>query len=170
MTSDPRTVLIAVDGSEGSDVAVEWALTSYCRPEDTVQLLHVRQKLDDLVRWKLPSEAVNKMELQADIASRHIINRYMKMCAEKNLSAGFVILEGDARSELALAAVRLAGDCLVVGSRGQGRATQVRRALLGSTSDHVAHHCACPVIIVRAKEPSAKSGQFVCDDRLMSGN
>jgi nucleotide-binding universal stress UspA family protein len=38
-------------------------------------------------------------------------------------------------------------DVLVVGSRGWGA---FRRVVLGSTSDHLVHHAACPVIVVPA--------------------
>ena len=46
--------------------------------------------------------------------------------------------------------VQVAGDeqsvLIVMGSRGKGG---LARAILGSTSDYVMHHAACPVLIVK---------------------
>ena len=44
-------------------------------------------------------------------------------------------------------AEELGVDVVVVGSRGRGG---LRRALLGSVSDHVVRHAPCPVLVVRA--------------------
>ncbi|HEU4656660.1 MAG TPA: universal stress protein, partial [Capillimicrobium sp.] len=47
-------------------------------------------------------------------------------------------------------------DLLVCGSRGWGTP---RRVVLGSTSDHVIHHAACPVLVVpRPDDEDAESG------------
>ncbi len=38
---------------------------------------------------------------------------------------------------------------IVMGTRGMGK---IRRTLLGSVSDYVVHHAACPVVICRLTE------------------
>lgn len=37
-------------------------------------------------------------------------------------------------------------DVLIVGSRGMGT---IKRLMIGSVSDHLVHHAACPVVIVK---------------------
>ncbi|MGZ6640930.1 MAG: universal stress protein [Solirubrobacteraceae bacterium] len=84
--------------------------------------------------------------------------RHAKRC----LDEGLELLGGNASGEVATGLARKElrrisehADLLVLGSRGYG---PVRRTLVGSTSDHLVHHAACPVIVVprgaaRAQRP-----------------
>jgi nucleotide-binding universal stress UspA family protein len=56
-------------------------------------------------------------------------------------------VEGDPRRVLCEMASELKANTVVIGSRGLGT---IGRALMGSVSDYLAHHCTCPVVIVRA--------------------
>ncbi len=58
--------------------------------------------------------------------------------------------EGDAASELIVAAQEHAADCIVVGSRGQ---TGLRRLVLGSVARGVLFHAPCSVLIAHAPRP-----------------
>ncbi|KAK1287101.1 hypothetical protein QJS10_CPB19g01421 [Acorus calamus] len=62
------------------------------------------------------------------------------------------IVEGDPRNVLCDAVERHHADILVVGSHGYGK---LKRAILGSVSDHCAHHAHCSVLI--AKKPKMKA-------------
>jgi nucleotide-binding universal stress UspA family protein len=57
-----------------------------------------------------------------------------------------VIAHGDAGRALCRLAEEHAVDFIVVGRQGHGR---VRRALLGSVSNHVVNNAPCPVMVVR---------------------
>ena len=63
--------------------------------------------------------------------------------AEVGGDAEHRVLVGDASSALVHAAE--GADLVIMGSRGWGA---LRRVALGSTSDHLVHHAACPVIVV----------------------
>jgi nucleotide-binding universal stress UspA family protein len=54
------------------------------------------------------------------------------------------VITGDPAEELVKASYD--ADMLVVGSRGRGSFAQL---LMGSVSSKVAHHAACPVVIIR---------------------
>jgi nucleotide-binding universal stress UspA family protein len=56
------------------------------------------------------------------------------------------VLAGGAGSELSFLAGEVGASVLVVGSRGRGA---VKRALLGSVSDHLVRNAPCPVLVVR---------------------
>ena len=59
----------------------------------------------------------------------------------------FLVWEGDPGPSIVDAAAAEKVDLVVVGTRGRNR---IERAVLGSVSDHVVRHAACPVLVVRA--------------------
>ena len=56
------------------------------------------------------------------------------------------VLLGEPGVELMLFAEEVGATVVVVGSRGHGA---IKRALLGSVSDHLVRHAPCPVLVVR---------------------
>lgn len=70
---------------------------------------------------------------------------------------GVVILEGDAAG--ALARVSTEVDLLICGSRGYG---PLRTVLMGGVSGHLAHSCACPLLVLpRDKSPASHGSDSV---------
>jgi nucleotide-binding universal stress UspA family protein len=57
------------------------------------------------------------------------------------------ILRGDPGATICQLATELSARAIVVGSRGRGR---LKRALLGSVSDHVVRNAPCSVIVTRS--------------------
>jgi nucleotide-binding universal stress UspA family protein len=56
------------------------------------------------------------------------------------------VLTGGPGVELTILAKEIGASVLVVGSRGRGG---IKRALLGSVSDHLVRNAPCPVLVVR---------------------
>ncbi len=56
------------------------------------------------------------------------------------------VLLGEPGVELAIFAEEIGATVVVVGSRGHGA---IKRALIGSVSDHLVRHAPCPVLVVR---------------------
>lgn len=80
--------------------------------------------------------------------------------AERQLDAALDLLDPQATGEIAVGLARdelrrlsERVDLLVLGSRGFG---PVRRTLLGSTSDHLVHEAACPVVVVPRPPAAAR--------------
>ena len=55
-----------------------------------------------------------------------------------------MVVFGDAGHEICTLAETLPASVVVVGTHGRGG---IKRALRGSTSDHVVRHCPCPVLV-----------------------
>lgn len=60
--------------------------------------------------------------------------------------AGRRVEVGDPGGAICMVARDIDADVIVLGSRGRG---VVKRVLLGSVSEYVLHHAACPVLVVR---------------------
>ncbi|KAJ6809305.1 universal stress protein A-like protein [Iris pallida] len=157
-------VLVAVDESEGSFYALRWALDHLCGADEVVGaepttdnshvvllLLHVEQPFQHYMFPAGPgvyatSAAVESIRKGQEENSRCILSRAMKICLEKKVTAETLVMGGDPKDMICQAGEQLGTDLVVVGSRGL---STIKRAFLGSTSDYVAHHAPCPVLIVK---------------------
>ncbi|MBA0770972.1 hypothetical protein Gotri_019510, partial [Gossypium trilobum] len=81
-----------------------------------------------------------------DLASS-IIEKAKKMCRElgdNEVKVEVIIETGDPRDVICQAADKIHADVLVMGSHGYGL---IKRAFLGSISNHCAQNVKCPVLI-----------------------
>ncbi|XP_075512444.1 uncharacterized protein LOC142547959 [Primulina tabacum] len=160
--SKKLNLLVAIDESDGSFYALRWALdhffTNLAAGESSmVTLVNVQPLFQPFIYPAGPivyatpavTESVKQAQQQNSAA---ILRRGLQMCKEKKIKAETLILEGDPKEKICLAAEQLHADILVVGSRGLGT---IKRALLGSVSNYCAHHVHCPVLIVK---PPTKVG------------
>lgn len=133
--STARGILVGYDGASDGDVALEWAVATAEKSDDAVRVLIVEDlSLND-------GSGLWSEEYWDDVEERARATLRALGVAE----AGVERHRGrpvDALLERAPQA-RL----LVVGSRGHGR---VGEMLLGSVSQHLAGHAACPVVVARA--------------------
>lgn len=145
---DNGLVVVGVDDSDGAKEALRFALEEARRRQATLRVVH---------SWQFGNLGVRGIEgfssaLGADLGD-------LRHAAELALDATLAGVVGDSNGvpierrvvEGAPARVLVDesrnADLLIVGSRGHGGFTGL---LLGSVSQQVAHHAACPVVIVRA--------------------
>lgn len=134
------TIVVGVDGSEPSRAALRWGLTEAQLRGCNLLALHV---------YRAPIASIDFALAYLDLrgpAADLLATEVAKALADTGMECRVTqaIEEGHAGASL----VRHAGDdaIIVVGHRGHG---VVAGALLGSTSQYVAKHAHCPVIIVR---------------------
>lgn len=157
-----RTILIAIDESNHSFYALQWALNTLiaCNPpceHDLVILVHAKLPPTSRVAlggpgYLLSTELVVSIEKAQEREIEAFMNKALELCQEKKVTAETKVVGGDPRDVICELVEKLKADFLVIGSHGYGA---IKRAVLGSVSDHCAHHAKCPVVIV--KKPHKKS-------------
>ena len=140
-------IVVGVEGSDGSRAALRWAIDEARVRSSTVVVVtaylptyvpaapdygYVPLDAPDLV------DEVRKMQDEL-VAEALLLDGGPPVPFEQHL------LEGRAAETLITASQD--ASLLVVGNRGRGG---FRGLLLGSVSQHTAHHASCPVVIVRS--------------------
>ena len=138
-----KRILVATDGSEGADQAVDFAIELCEEMGSTLEVLSVRPHL----RPGKGGPAIPISEIEEQHGAEHIAQRACEHAAAKGVTATPHYAFGDAAEDIDSLARSLKVDLIVVGSRGLGT---VAGALMGSVSRAVIKRSTIPVTIVRA--------------------
>ncbi len=132
-------IVVGVDGSEHSRAALRWALHEARLRDVPVVAVHT---------YRTPMVGLEIAPAYVDLrpaAVATLAEEVGKALADVgfDIAVEQYVTEGDAAVSLVWKSH--ADDLVVVGSRGHGI---VASALLGSTSQYVASHATCPVVVV----------------------
>jgi len=142
-------IVVGVDHSEGAKAALRFALEEATLRQATLRVVHAWQYAyigATGFEGSLPALGGDIKELR-DAAERDLDATLQEAIPE----TGTIELERrvvEDRPAAALVEESRGADMVVVGSRGHGGFAGL---LLGSVSQQVAHHAACPVVIVHKK-------------------
>ncbi len=137
-----KKILVAVDGSEYSNVAVKKAGELAEKFSSRVTLVNVIKTLSVF------HEEVEIVEdLQKDEA-RRILRKSKEILIDMGVDSKTLFRKGDPASEIVDLARENDVDLIVVGSRGL---SGIKMFLLGSVSKRVTEHAHCSVLVVREK-------------------
>ncbi|KAJ3702420.1 hypothetical protein LUZ61_006125 [Rhynchospora tenuis] len=163
-----KVVMVAVDESQESLYALSWAIEHLfpapMTPQDPYEVvigtalvvLHVQPPVHNHIHSVGPAvcatpSLIESVKQAQEESSKEVLSKALLICEEKGVKAETVLVEGDAKEMLCQTAEQMNADVLVVGSRRLGA---LKRAFLGSVSDHCAHHASCPVLIVKPPKAS----------------
>ena len=138
-TPGPAPVVVGVDGSEASDLAVDWAAADAVRRHLPLLVVHA---------WNLDYSA-EMIGLLLPIVERQSFDCLQAATRRaRAVSAGLRVSQRQERTgaSIALVTASLRAETIVVGDRGAGA---FERLLSGSTSTQAAAHAHCPVVVVR---------------------
>lgn len=147
-----RKILVAVDGSENSDNALDFALGLAEKFSSAILILNVSESpVMGVVPQESTSYPVGNMAVFAkDFLKIHeqILSKAVSHAkeAKPDLAISSMLKEGEPALEIVNVAKEGGFDVIVVGHKGMGR---VAERFLGAVSEKVAHLATCPVIIVR---------------------
>ncbi|WP_300614450.1 universal stress protein [Trebonia sp.] len=136
-----RPIVVAVDGSETSLRAAEWAAAEAARRGAPLRIVSAPGLLPRMRSYQAPSTVANALRGIAARALAEAVDRVSEVTA--GLLVETALLDGPPAAVVSDsgAGARL----LVVGSRGAGGFSAL---VLGSVSRYVATHAPCPVVVV----------------------
>lgn len=144
----PITALLCTDGSELAINAIREGL-ALLAPPDRVVVLSVAQPIDpSLVTGTGFAGGVMTFDEKADYveaqkaAAQEAIDELVSTLGLEG-AEGLVVL-GEPGHEICQTAESLPASVVVLGTHGRGG---IKRAIMGSTSDHVVRHAPCPVLV-----------------------
>jgi nucleotide-binding universal stress UspA family protein len=143
-------ILIAVDGSESSDVAVEEVAKRSWPADSVVRIISVAETLP-MEELALPPRYREDIERAARHRAETIVERVIARLRDSDiriLPISSTVLVDSPKDAIVEEAERWGADLIVVGSHGY-RGTE--RALLGSVSHAVAMQAKCSVEITRRR-------------------
>lgn len=142
------TALLCTDGSDLALSAIRQSLDLLATP-DRIVVLSVASPIDPslvtgtgfaggVMTFDEKNELVEAQRLAAQQSIEDLIEALGLTAAES------LVVLGDPGHEICKAAETLPASVVVLGTHGRGG---IKRAIMGSTSDHVVRHCVCPVLV-----------------------
>ncbi|CAL0300125.1 unnamed protein product [Lupinus luteus] len=152
VAANERRILVAVDEGEESIYALSWCLKNliFENSKDTLILLYVKPpravySAFDGTGYLFSTDVLASMDKYKEQMADTVIEKAKKLC--NNLqNVEIKVGHGDPRDVICEMTQKLGADILVMGSHGYGL---IKRALLGSVSNHCAQNANCPVLIVK---------------------
>lgn len=144
-----KRVLVAVDGSENSLRALEFALDLQKMCCDLqLTALYVGPSIYGMFPDSGLSSWIRQKDLDQEIEEKaqKISEKIDEIAGRYGLSVEKAISRGDVGAAICKFAEEGEYDLVVVGTRGYG---EVKSIVIGSVSHKVLHICQCPVVVVK---------------------
>ena len=135
-------VLVAIDGSEGGQRALDCAVSLVGRLGGELTALVVEGKLP---AYAATAGEVEEVKREKDAHFKGVLDAAEAQAGEMGIEIKTELVPGHAAEVITHYARAHGHDLIVVGHRGHFLGDY----LLGSTADRVAHHAHCPVMVVR---------------------
>jgi len=136
-----RNILLAFDGSDCSNKALEYAGSMAEQYGAVLWLIHVFPHTSDLLGY----EDFEKLFAKRKSAGQAIVDNALQKLEGSKLKVRTELLGGPEAESILKAAQDLEADLIVMGTRGLGA---VKGLLIGSVSRKVLHYASCPVMVV----------------------
>ncbi|KAH7866330.1 hypothetical protein Vadar_018971 [Vaccinium darrowii] len=149
-----RKILVAVDEGEVSSYALSWCLKNIVaeNSKDTLILLYSKHP-PTLYPATDGTEIIASMEKYGNEVAELVMEKAKRLCNEvHDVKVETRVECGDPRDVICQMVEKLDVDMVVMGSHGYG---MIKRAFLGSVSNHCAHNVKCPVLIVKRPKSAA---------------
>ena len=139
-------ILIAVDFSENSECAFDYALTLATQFNAELTIIHVINEPVDLRGFYVPHISFEQLEKEIEESAAKMMETFCisKLGTFSNYKTA--IVTGIPYDEITAAAAKIDASLIVLGTHGR---TGLDRILFGSTAERVVRSACCPVLTVR---------------------
>ena len=136
-----KNIVLAVDGSEYSLRALEYARSLALNYKASLWLVHVFSHTSDLLGY----QDFEKLYAKRKGAGQAILDDALAKLSDANFEIHAELVEGSDAEAILTLAEKHEVDLIVMGTRGFG---SVKGLLVGSVSRKVIHLSSCPVMVV----------------------
>ena len=139
-------ILTAIDFSENSECAFDYALTLATQFNAELTIIHVINEPVDLRGFYVPHISFEQLEKEIEESAVKMMDSFCstKLGAFSNYKTS--IMTGIPYDEILAAAARIDASLIVLGTHGR---TGLDRIRFGSTAERVVRSASCPVLTVR---------------------
>jgi nucleotide-binding universal stress UspA family protein len=146
----PVRLVIGVDGSKGSEAAVEAVAARKWPAGSEVRIVNGAWAAPQLTSHRMIAPVINWIA-EEKVRVKKMIDEAVGRLTAAAMRTEVVVKEEDPKRLLIAEAERWGADCIFVGARGMGR---IERFLLGSVSSAVAARAHCSVEVVPDRKES----------------
>jgi nucleotide-binding universal stress UspA family protein len=143
-------ILLAIDDSPFTEATTEALIGQFEPAHAEIRLIHAIEPISVTAVPQMDAQYYPELAVQAK-GAQELVERVARRLREAGFRVNAKVEKGDARSVIVDEAEAWPADLIVVGSHGR---KGLKRFLLGSVSEAVAHHAPCSVEIVRVRAAS----------------
>ncbi|GAB2280050.1 hypothetical protein Dimus_014688 [Dionaea muscipula] len=149
---DVKKVLVAIEESEISHYALEWALENLHHKISSSGLVLFHVISNDYSQvyasnyGNTPPELISSIQENQKNFANALLQKAKEISEKHGITAETVIEFGSPKEAICDAVEQLSIQLIVIGSHSRG---VIQRAFLGSVSNYVVHNAKCPVLVVR---------------------
>jgi nucleotide-binding universal stress UspA family protein len=141
-TGSYQSLLVPYDGSEFSRKALVRAAEMAKADGGQVTVLYVIPRYEEMMEFYRSDSIKKSLHAEAE----KILGEAKKIADGMGISVRTEVREGHASDEIVAAAQKLENDLIAMGTYGW---KGVNQAIMGSTTNRVISHAACPVLVVK---------------------
>ena len=141
-------ILTAIDFSENSESAFDYALILATQFDAELTIIHVINEPVDLRGFYVPHISFEALEKEIEESAVKMMTEFCAARLGTFTNYKTEIITGIPYEEITLAASRINASLIVIGTHGR---TGLDRILFGSTAERVVRSAGCSVLTVRVK-------------------
>lgn len=139
-------ILIAIDFSENSECAFDYALTLATQFNAELTIIHIINEPVDLRGFYVPHISFEQLEKEIEESAVKMMETFCSSRLGSFTNYKTEIVTGIPSDEITAAAARIDASLIVLGTHGR---TGLDRILFGSTAERVVRTAGCPVLTIR---------------------